>query len=215
MQAATPLPTLSAEGSQPRRVMAETRAWLERAVIGLNLCPFARAVHVKDRVRYVVSDAREADALLATLCDELGLLAQSDPLVLETTLLIHPRVLTDFEDFNDFLDIAEAAVVQLGHRGVIQVASFHPDYRFAGTEADDPGNATNRSPWPTLHLLREASIERAVASFPDAAAIYEVNIETLQRLGADGWAALQAQCRRDADRASDDNDAATERGPAG
>ena len=118
-------------------------------------------------------------------------------------MLIHPQVLSDFEDFNDFLDIAEAAVEQLGYRGVIQVASFHPDYRFAGTAADDPGNATNRSPWPTLHLLREDSIERAVASLPDAAAIYEVNIKTLQRLGADGWAALQAQCRRDADRADD------------
>jgi uncharacterized protein len=184
--------------------MAQTRAWLERAVIGLNLCPFARAVHVKDRIRYVVSDAGDTDALLAALCDELGLLASADPLQVETTLLIHPQVLTDFEDFNDFLDVAEAAVDQLGHRGVLQVASFHPDYRFAGTAADDPGNATNRSPWPTLHLLREASIERAVASVPDAATIYEANIAMLQRLGADGWAALQVQCRHDADSATEE-----------
>jgi hypothetical protein len=216
MTAAVPLQAAFADGYESRRVIAQTRAWLEHAVIGLNLCPFARAVHVKDRIRYVVSDASDTGALLSALCDELGLLAAADPLQVETTLLIHPRVLTSFEDFNDFLDIAEAAVEQLGHRGVIQVASFHPGYRFAGTAADDPGNATNRSPWPTLHLLREASIERAVASVPDAAAIYEVNIETLQRLGADGWAALQAQCRRDADlvdHAGDASDVTTERGP--
>ncbi len=183
------------------RVRAETRAWLERAVIGLNLCPFARAVHVKQRIRWVVCEARDTDALLATLCDELDRLAAADPEAVDTTLLIHPHVLGDFDDYLGFLDVAEAALVQLGHAGELQVASFHPDYRFADTEADDIANATNRSPWPMLHLLREASVARAVAAFPEPEAIYETNIATLRRLGADGWAALRADCRRDADEA--------------
>jgi hypothetical protein len=178
--------------------IAETRAWVERAVIGLNLCPFARAVQSKDQIRYVVSDATGAEALLGTLREELRLLAAADPARVETTLLIHPRVLTSFPDFNEFLGVADAALEELGYAGVLQVASFHPQYRFAGTAADDVTNATNRSPYPTLHLLREASIDRAVAAFP-AGTIYERNIRTLQALGPQGWAALQAQCRSDAE----------------
>lgn len=192
-------------GSDP--VIAVTRAWLERAVIGLNLCPFARAVHVRGRIRWVVSPARDSDALLAVLCDELDRLAaaeddyQPDPRTEtqpETTLLIHPWVLTDFEAYNDFLSVAEAAVEQLGHAGVLQVASFHPHYRFADAEPDDLAHATNRSPFPMLHLLREDSIDRAVAAFPEPELIYEANIRTLRRLGHGGWVALQAQCLRDA-----------------
>ena len=181
-----------------QQVQAETRAWVERAVIGLNLCPFAKAPQAKGLVRYALSTATESEALMADLVAELQRLAESPPDRLETTLLIHPQVLTDFEDFNDFLDLAEAAVLALELEGVIQVASFHPDYRFADSEPDDPANATNRAPYPTLHLLREHSIERAAAAFPDAEAIFDTNIETMRRLGAEGWAVLQRACRADA-----------------
>jgi hypothetical protein len=175
--------------------IAETRAWVERAVIGLNLCPFAKAPQVKGLVRYVATDAGDAEGLVAVLIDELQRLAEAPESDIETTLLIHPNVLGDFTDFNDFLGTAEAAVAQLGFEGLIQVASFHPRYQFAGCAADDLGNATNRSPHPTLHLLREASVARAVAAVPQAATIFEANIAAMQRLGAQGWAALQQQCR--------------------
>ena len=168
----------------------QTRLWLERAVIGLNLCPFAKAVHTKRQIRYVVSAADSEEALLADLMHELQLLASADPGDIETTLLIHPRVLTDFLDYNDFLDLADAAVEELGLDGFLQVASFHPDYRFADTDADDIGNYSNRAPFPTLHLLREESVDKAVAAFPDAERIYETNIETLRKLGHAGWNAL-------------------------
>jgi len=181
-----------------RHALAETRAWVERAVIGLQLCPFARAPQVKGQVRYVVSEASNTATLLEALIDELQRLADEPAERVETTLLIHPYVLADFADYNEFLAVAEAAVLELGLEGVLQVASFHPRYQFAGTSADDLGNATNRSPHPTLHLLREASIERALTAFPDPAAIFEANITTLEKLGADGWAALQQQCRDDA-----------------
>ncbi|MBB1087076.1 DUF1415 domain-containing protein [Lysobacter sp. SG-8] len=164
-----------------------TRRWLERAVIGLNLCPFAKAVHVKQQVRFVLSEATTPDALLETLDAELRRLHGTDPDELDTTLLVHPGVLGDFLDFNDFLDVAEARLTALGLDGVIQIASFHPDYQFAGTEPDDIGNFTNRAPYPTLHLLREASIDRAVAAYPDPDVIVERNIATLERLGLDGW----------------------------
>jgi hypothetical protein len=181
------------------RLIAETRAWVNRAVIGLNLCPFAKAVEVKQQIRYVVSDATAAEDLLATLVTELNLLADADPDEIETTLLIHPQVLTGFLEFNDFLGAVDQAVAQLGLEGVLQVAPFHPQFQFAGTDADDITNATNRSPYPTLHLIREASIDRAVQAFPEAEQIYEVNMRTLEQLGTDGWAALQAQCKADAD----------------
>jgi hypothetical protein len=185
-------------------VIAETRAWVDRAVIGLNLCPFARAVQVKGQIRYAVTDATDTDALLEALREELRLLADADPAQIETTVLIHPGVLGDFLDFNDFLAVADAALEALGYAGVLQVASFHPQYQFAGTRADDMTNATSRSPYPTLHLLREASVDRAVAAFPEAAAIYERNILTLRALGPQGWAALQAQCRGDAEQAKNE-----------
>lgn len=171
-------------------IIAATRAWLERAVIGLDLCPFAKAVHIRDQIRYVVSEAETPEALLADLLRELQALAAADPEEVETTLLIHPRTLADFLDYNDFLDVADAAVADLGLTGEIQVASFHPRYQFAGTGADDVENYTNRSPFPMLHLLREASVERAVEAFPDASRIFEKNVETLRRLGAEGWRRL-------------------------
>jgi hypothetical protein len=180
------------------RVIAETRAWVRRAVIGLNLCPFARAVDVKDQIRYVVSDATDAETLLATLLDELQRLADTDPALVDTTMLVHPAVLTSFEDFNDFLELADAAVDELGLEGVLQVASFHPGFQFADTEPDDVTNATNRSPYPTLHLLREESVDRAVAAFPEAEAIFERNMETLEQLGSAGWSELRIQWEADA-----------------
>jgi uncharacterized protein len=170
--------------------VAATRRWLERAVIGLNLCPFARAVHVRNQVRYVLSEATTPEALLLELTRELEFLDAADPEMVETTLLIHPRVLADFLDYNDFLDDADAAVEALGLEGEIQVASFHPGYVFAGSDPDDIANCTNRSPYPMLHLLREDSIERAVEAFPDPDAIVERNIETLERLGHAGWRRL-------------------------
>jgi hypothetical protein len=178
--------------------IAETRAWVDRAVIGLNLCPFAKAPQVKGLVRYVVSAADDPAALLADLIAELERLAEARPDTLETTLLIHPRVLTDFADYNDFLAVAEDTVAELDLEGMLQVASFHPQFQFEGTQPDDVGNATNRSPYPTLHLIREDSIDKAVAAFPEAEAIFEVNIATMEKLGPDGWAALQQQCRDDA-----------------
>ncbi len=171
-------------------VIAATRKWLEKAVIGLNLCPFAKAVQARGQVRFAVSDARHIDALCDALESELRLLAAADPERIETTLLIAPGMLADFLDYNDFLDIAERILEELELDGELQIASFHPDYRFEGTAADDIENFTNRSPYPTLHLLREASVERAVAAHPDAAGIYERNIETLRRLGTAGWQAL-------------------------
>jgi hypothetical protein len=171
-------------------VIQETRAWLEKAVIGLNLCPFAKPVHVAGRIRYAVSQAETPEALLVDLLAELRTLAAADPEEIETTLLIHPGVLTDFLDYNDFLGVADAALEELDLIGEIQIASFHPDYQFEGTAPDDIENYTNRSPHPILHLLRESSVEEAVASFPDTDRIYRANIETLQKLGLEGWRRL-------------------------
>ncbi|GJI98023.1 hypothetical protein RugamoR57_47410 [Duganella caerulea] len=168
-------------------VIAETVNWVEQAVIGLNLCPFAKAVHVKKQIRYVVSDADTPEALLAQLLEELEYLAETSPEKVDTTMLIHPNVLADFEDFNEFLDVADAALEDVELDGILQVASFHPDYQFADTHPNDIENYTNRSPYPTLHLLREDSVERAVEAFPEAGEIFEKNIETLRALGHDGW----------------------------
>jgi hypothetical protein len=177
---------------------AETLAWVTRAVVGLNLCPFAKAPLVKGQIRCAVSDVADAQALLGVLRDELEALAEASPDQIETTLVVHPNVLTDFAEFNDFLDEADQLLDAMDLTGIVQVASFHPQYQFAGTEDDDMGNATNRSPYPTLHLLREESVERAVDAFPEADKIFEANIRTLEALGPEGWADLQAQCRRDA-----------------
>jgi len=188
----------SPDGVPAALAIAETRAWVRRAVIGLNLCPFARAVDVKDQIRYVFSDATDAETLLATLVVELQRLADTDPEQVDTTMVIHPRVFADFEDFNDFLELADAAVEDLELDGVLQVASFHPRFQFADTEADDVTNATNQSPYPTLHLLREDSVDRAVAAFPEAEAIFEKNMTTLEKLGPQGWAAVKKSWEDDA-----------------
>lgn len=168
-------------------IVAATRKWLERAVIGLNLCPFAKSVHVKEQVRYVVSNATTPEQLLETLMDELQRLSDTSPDEVDTTLLIHPFVLSDFEDYNEFLDVADVALEDMQLEGELQVASFHPDYQFADTDANDITNYTNRAPYPILHLLREDSIARAVEAFPQAEQIFEKNIETMEKLGHDGW----------------------------
>ncbi len=173
-----------------QEVLDQTRFWLEKAVIGLNLCPFAKAVYIKNQVRLVVSHARHADDLLEELDSELDRLVDTATEEVDTTLLIHPTLFDDFLDFNDFLEVAESVVVEHGLEGVVQLASFHPKFQFDGTEPDDIGNYTNRAPFAILHLLREESVERAVAAFPEADAIFEENIKTLEQLGHAGWKAL-------------------------
>ena len=170
--------------------VATTRRWLERAVIGLNLCPFAKTVYARDQVRFVLSEAITPAMLLEQLGAELLLLRDTPADRIDTTLLIHPQVLVDFLDYNDFLDDADALVEALELDGVLQVASFHPHYQFAGSAPDDIGNYSNRAPYPILHLLREDSVTRAVAAFPDPDAIVERNLETLEQLGRDGWRRL-------------------------
>ena len=173
----------------------DTKKWLLEAVVGLNLCPFAKSVVVKDMVRYrVCASANPAD-LLALLRDELQHLAEADPDQLDTTLLIAPNALRDFLDFNDFLADCDDVLLDLELDGVLQVADFHPRYQFGGTDVDDIENFTNRTPYPTLHLLREASINKAVEAYPDAALIFERNIEVLNKLGREGWNKLGIAAR--------------------
>ncbi|WP_321817561.1 MULTISPECIES: DUF1415 domain-containing protein [unclassified Paraburkholderia] len=168
-------------------IIDATRHWLTRAVIGLNLCPFAKSVHVKGQIRYAISEATDLEGVLTDLETELRTLADTDPAEIDTTLLIVPHALADFLEYNDALHFADLLLGQLRLDGTLQIASFHPQYQFEGTGPDDIENYTNRAPYPILHLLREDSIERAVDAFPDAADIYERNQETLRRLGLDGW----------------------------
>ncbi|KAF1700458.1 hypothetical protein CSC68_11415 [Pseudoxanthomonas suwonensis] len=174
------------------KVLADTRRWLEKAVIGLNLCPFAKAVYVKEQVRFVVSDATTPEQLVEQLGEELVLLRDTPAGQVDTTLLVHPLVLGDFLDFNDFLDQADALVEALELDGVLQVASFHPDYQFADSRPDDIENYSNRAPYPILHLLREDSVSRAVDAYPEADVIVERNYATLRKLGHEGWRRLLA-----------------------
>ena len=171
-------------------VITATQRWVERAVIGLNLCPFAKAVHVKKQIRYVVSSATTPEELLEELMNELEVLAEIPSTQTDTTLLIHPYVLADFMQYNDFLSVVDDALEDMELDGILQVASMHPHYQFVDTQPDDIENYTNRSPYPTLHLLREASIVQAVAAFPEAEKIFDKNIETLRDLGHAGWDAL-------------------------
>lgn len=171
-------------------VVARTRLWLERAVIGLNLCPFAQPVHAQDRIRYCVSRAKSEEALMDGLAIELEMLRTADPDRTETTLLIHPDVLAEFPAYNQFLDGADDLLRRLRLDGVIQIASFHPHYRFDDTDPEDITNNTNRSPYPMLHLLRESSVARAVSGTEDAARIVDRNIATLRALGPEGWKRL-------------------------
>ena len=166
----------------PNAIIAETRRWLTSFVVGLDLCPFAGEVLARDDVRFRVSGARTAAQLLEDLAEEMARL-DADPGI-ETTLLIHPGVLTDFLDFNDFLDEVDGLLDVSDRLGVYQVASFHPRYRFAGAPADDVAHCTNRSPWPMLHLLREQSLEGAIRGHPDPDGIPDRNIDLLRALGS-------------------------------
>lgn len=167
-------------------IEALARHWVEKVVIGLSLCPFAKAVHAKKQVRYIVTAASEPDDLLAELEQEIGILIDTDPIELDTTLLIHPLAMLEFIDYHFFIAEADAALKRLEVEGVLQIAGFHPEYCFAGSEPSDIANYTNRSPHPMLHLLREASIGRAVAAYPDAAGIFKGNVARLRNLGLDG-----------------------------
>ena len=177
------------------QVIALTRAWVEHAVVGLNLCPFAKPVHVRQQIDYRVSTATDTASLSQDLLAAMMALIDTPSTTTETCLLIHPWVLQDFIDYNDFLDVADSLLEQADQVGVLQVASFHPDYRFAGTDADDITNCTNRSPFPTLHLLRESSLDKATASLLDASEIVERNLATLNGMGRSGWEALQRHIR--------------------
>lgn len=181
------MPSDFESASEDAAELAMTRRWLERAVIGLNLCPFAKAVYAKKQVRFVLSDAELEDDLLEELAEELLRLRDTPAEEIDTTLLVHPRVLTDFIDYNDFLDRVDALIEALDLDGALQVASFHPDYRFADADEDDPGHCTNRAPYPTLHLLRESSIDRAVEAYPDPDAIVQRNLATMEALGFEGY----------------------------
>lgn len=179
----------------PQQVIDDTVRWLENAVIGLNLCPFAKGVHVKGQIHYAVSGATDAEAVARDLHRELEALAEANPEVRDTTLLVLPHVFEDFLDFNDFLEIADAMVEELDLGGILQVASFHPQFQFEGTEVDDVTNCTNRAPYPTLHLLREDSIDKAVEVFPEAESIFERNMQTLEKIGIEGWLDLNVGAR--------------------
>ena len=180
---------------QERIAIEDTQKWLLEAVVGLNLCPFAKAVVVKDMVRYRVCASFDPADVLAMLREELQHLAEADSDTLDTTLLIAPNALPSFLDFNDFLADCDEVLIDLELDGVLQVADFHPHYQFGGTEVDDIENFTNRTPYPTLHLLREASIDKAVEAYPDASLIFERNIGVLNKLGHEGWAKLGIQTR--------------------
>ena len=179
--------TVAAQEFPPEVVIEDTVRWLEQAVIGLNLCPFAKGVHVKGQIHYAVSEATDAESVAEDLYRELEALAEANAEKRDTTLLILPHALQDFLDFNDFLEVADAMVEELDLGGILQVASFHPQFQFEGTDVDDVTNCTNRSPYPVLHLLREDSIDKAVEAFPEAESIYERNMETLEGIGIEGW----------------------------
>ena len=189
MNAAAPSPPL-APSERADLITKDMVRWLERAVIGLNLCPFAKGVHAKGQIHYVVSAATDAEALAQDLRRELADLAAAPAEVRDTTLLMAPDCLQEFLEFNDFLGVAEDVLEELDLDGTLQIASFHPQFQFAGTDAGDVTNCTNRAPYPTLHLLREDSIDRAVQAYPEAEAIYERNMEVLEQLGMPGWQAL-------------------------
>ena len=175
---------------EERVVIEDTQQWLNKAVIGLNLCPFAKAVVAKQQVRYVVCMDSEPEQVLKMLQEEMQLLINTDAALLDTTLLIAPHLLPDFLEFNEFLFDCDSVLLSMALEGVLQIADFHPRYQFAGTEPDDISNFTNRAPYPTLHLLREESIDKAVAAFPDASLIYERNVKVLEDLGREGWESL-------------------------
>ena len=178
-----------------RIAIEDTQRWLMQAVVGLNLCPFAKAVVTKNLVRYRVCLSTEPADVLKLLREELQHLSSTDESLLDTTLLIAPHLLPDFYEFNAFLSDCEDVLLDMNLEGVLQIADFHPQYTFAGEDPQGMSHFTNRTPYPTLHLLRESSIDKAVAAYPDAALIYERNMALLEKMGHEGWAALGLQAR--------------------
>ena len=187
---------LEADTLTEKQIIAYTSAWVEHVVIGLNLCPFAKPVHTKGQIDYFLSHARDETTLAADLRLAMQRLIASTPEKMDTCLLIHPWVLSDFFDYNNFLDIADGILDELELIGVLQIASFHPHYQFAGTTEDDVTNCTNRSPFPMLHLLREKSLDKATAALPDANVIVDRNLDTMISLGHEGWNHLQSQLKQ-------------------
>lgn len=183
---------MSSASFNPDAYRKPVRHWVETLVVDLNLCPFAKRELVRDRIRFAVSDATTEDALLEQLQHELRLLEQNAEV--ETTLLIHPYVLQDFSDYNDFLDLAEGLLQHLGLEGIFQIASFHPDYQFADTEFGDVENFTNRTPYPLMHLIREESLERAIANYPDPENIPQRNIALMESMGEEKLKAMLLAC---------------------
>ena len=179
-----------------KQIIAYTNAWVEQVVIGLNLCPFAKPVHTKGQIDYFLSHARDETTLAAELRLAMQRLIACTPDSMDTCLLIHPWVLSDFFDYNNFLDITDEILDELELIGVLQIASFHPHYQFAGTTEDDVTNCTNRSPFPMLHLLREESLDKATAALPDANVIVDRNLNTMITLGHEGWNRLQSQLKQ-------------------
>lgn len=182
-------------------VIGATKRWVETVVIGLNLCPFAKREVVNNRVRFTLTEAVTEEQLLIALEDELALLGKDSSI--ETTLLIHPAALQDFYDYNQFLDLADRLLAEMKLIGVFQVASFHPGYQFGGTNPDDVENFTNRSPYPMLHIIREASLERAIADYPDIDQVPARNVELMNRLGLEHLQKLLKACFNDVDSAED------------
>ncbi|MDF7676636.1 DUF1415 domain-containing protein [Neisseriaceae bacterium ESL0693] len=181
---------MSARSVDDQHILTATRHWLTRAVIGLNLCPFAKAPYIKEQIRFCVSHARHIDSFLELLDDELQLLATTPAEKIETTLLIEPVLFADFNDFNDLLDLTDQVISDHQLDGVLQIAPFHPQFQFADTTKEDITNYTNRSPYPTLHLIREDSIDRAVAAMGDTSTIFERNKQLLRQMGTEGWQRL-------------------------
>lgn len=174
------------------RIMSTVQHWVNTFVVGLNVCPFAKRELIKNRVRFCVSRADTRILLTVDLERELKLLQRDS--AIETVLLIHPTVLLNFYDYNDYLHTANTLVHNMGLEGVFQVASFHPNYQFAGTEPDDAENYTNRSPYPILHLLRETSLTAAIDGHADADGIPDKNIELMNTLGAQHLEGLLKRC---------------------
>jgi hypothetical protein len=189
-------PFPAADTLTEKHIITLTTAWVEHVVIGLNLCPFAKTVHSKGQIHYSVSHASDEITLAADLRLSMQQLIAASPESIDTCLLIHPWVLADFFDYNNFLDIADKILDELDVIGVLQIASFHPNYQFAGTTEDDVTNCTNRSPFPMLHILREASLDNATAALPDANVIVNRNLETMTSLGHEGWNQLQSQLKQ-------------------
>ncbi len=182
----------SADFEHDEKIVQPVRQWVEALVVGMNLCPFAKRELVNNRVRFATTTSVTKEQLLMALQSELDLLNTDSSI--ETTLLIHPGVLQDFYDYNQFLNYADSLLAEMGLEGIFQIASFHPDYQFNGTKPDDVENYTNRSPHPMLHLIREASLERAIANYPEADQIPQRNIALMNDLGQDKLQALLKSC---------------------